>query len=42
MTPSRVKRACDEESSQTARTVSSEAEDEMELRKNRRLQENAQ
>lgn len=31
MTPSRVKRACNEESSQTARMVSSEAEDEMEF-----------
>lgn len=33
MTPSRVKRACDEGSFQTARTVSSEAEHKMELRK---------
>lgn len=31
MTLSRVKRACDEGSFQTARTVSSEAEDEMEF-----------
>lgn len=34
MTLSRVKRACDEGSFQTARTVSSETEHKMELRKN--------
>lgn len=33
MTLSRVKRACDERSFQTARTVSSEADHKMELRK---------